>query len=136
LYQHFRQPSAWRCGENVGAILSRLAKKFLLVLASNYDHRLRSVVHGLPELGPISQLFISSEIGWRKPAAAFFGAICDRLALPPRSVLYVGDDRINDYDGARAAGLEALLFQPEGPVSIGAAHVSSLTELDGNGTDD
>jgi putative hydrolase of the HAD superfamily len=130
LYQHFSRADAWCCGDHVGPILWRLSTRFPLALASNYDHRLRSVVDGLTDLRPISQLFISSEIGWRKPAAPFFGAICNTLALPPKSVLYVGDDPINDFDGARAAGLEALLFLPDGPAPAGLACVSNLTELD------
>ena len=40
------------------------------------------------------------------------GASCD-----PGAVLYVGDDRRNDYDGATAAGMRAVLFDPVGQMN-------------------
>jgi FMN phosphatase YigB (HAD superfamily) len=34
--------------------------------------------------------------------------------VTPEEILLVGDDRVNDYDGARAVGLHAVLFDPRG----------------------
>ena len=103
---------------------------FTLGLASNYDHRLRSVVAGLPELAPLRHLAISSEIGWRKPAGEFFAAVCRMVELPPAQVLYVGDDPVNDYDGARAAGLAAVLFEPASQETYHRpGHIRQLTVL-------
>jgi putative hydrolase of the HAD superfamily len=111
LFDYFSQPRAWRCRKDTAAELHSLAGRgFVLGMASNYDHRLRSVVAGLPELGSIKHLIISSEVGWRKPAPEFFAAICRELQLPPEQILHVGDERLNDYEAARAAGLRALLF--------------------------
>ncbi len=59
-------------------------------------------------------LMISSEIGWRKPAREFFYLLTGTLALPARDVLYIGDDLVNDFEGARDARLRALLFDPRG----------------------
>ena len=115
LYRHFSLPGAWRIEENAGRLLSQLAKRgYLLGMASNYDQRLRSVVAGMSELGNLQHLVISSEVGWRKPAPEFFAAMCRCVTLPPEQILYVGDDRVNDYEGARAAGLQAILFDPRG----------------------
>lgn len=46
-----------------------------------------------------------------KPAAAFFLAAAERLALPPGSAVMVGDDLHTDIAGAQAAGLKALLVK-------------------------
>jgi putative hydrolase of the HAD superfamily len=113
LYRHFSLPASWRLEADAGRVLTALAERgYALGLASNYDHRLRGVVAGLPELGKLQHLVISAEVGWRKPAAEFFAAVCRSVALPPEQILYVGDDRRNDYEGASAAGLDTVLFDP------------------------
>jgi putative hydrolase of the HAD superfamily len=38
--------------------------------------------------------------------------MCRQTGLDPGQVLLVGDDRVNDYEGARAAGLHAVLLDP------------------------
>lgn len=69
---------------------------------------------GLSELRPVGPIVVSSEVGWRKPAAEFFHAIRQEARMVPEKILFVGDDPINDYDGARAAGLAAVLYDPRG----------------------
>jgi putative hydrolase of the HAD superfamily len=110
LFAHFGRPGAWRCDPNAAAVLAELERQaYVLGMASNYDARLRSVLAGLAELRPLRHVVISSEVGWRKPAAEFFAALCARVGLPPSAILYVGDDPVNDYDGATAAGLRAVV---------------------------
>jgi putative hydrolase of the HAD superfamily len=113
LFDHFARPGAWRCGPEVGPVLAAVAGGGVgLAVASNYDRRLWAVAAGLPDLRPIERLVISSEVGWRKPAAEFFAALVQGLGCSPEEVLHVGDDPVNDYDGARAAGLRAALVDP------------------------
>jgi putative hydrolase of the HAD superfamily len=115
LYRHFSLPASWRIETGTGPVLDRLAQAgYILGLASNYDHRLHTVLAGMPEVAGMRHIIISSEVGWRKPAAEFFQAMCRTVDLPAREVLYIGDDPANDYDGARAAGLRAVLFDPRG----------------------
>ncbi len=115
LFAHFSRPDAWRCDPAVAAVLGELRRRgYVLAMASNYDARLRSVAAGLPELRPLRHVVISSEVGWRKPATEFFAALCARLGLPPGEILLVGDDRVNDYEGAMAAGLRAALVGERG----------------------
>lgn len=131
LYKHFARPSAWRCEPGTAQLLTRLRDAgYALAIASNYDHRLHSVIAGLVDLAAIRTVVISSEVGWRKPAPAFFAQLCTTLALAPDRVLYVGDDFANDFDGARQAGLAALLFDPNGRYpDLGAWRIGSLSEL-------
>jgi putative hydrolase of the HAD superfamily len=130
LWTHFTRPTSWRCDPDAAALMRRLdATGRRLGLASNFDARLRSVVAGLPELAGIDRLTISSEVGWRKPAPEFFAAVCRSVGAAPDQVLLVGDDRGNDYDGATAAGLRAVLFDPAGRQLDVAARVSRLDEL-------
>jgi len=114
LFQHFGRPSAWRCAEDVAQTLQGLRQRGLhMGLASNYDKRLRSVVAGMSGLADVTALAISSEIGWRKPAAQFYDVVGHVFHLSPQQVLMVGDDPVNDYEGARKAGLQAVLFEPQ-----------------------
>jgi putative hydrolase of the HAD superfamily len=130
LYRHFSLPQAWRCEADVGMVLQELAARGrLLGVASNYDWRLRSVVAGLPALGPLKELVISSEVGWRKPAPEFFAAVCKRTGLPARAILLVGDDRVNDYEGARACGMSAVLLDPRGAEPEVRPRITRLGEL-------
>jgi phospholysine phosphohistidine inorganic pyrophosphate phosphatase len=46
-----------------------------------------------------------------KPAAEFFRAAADRLALPPDALVMIGDDISADIGGAQAAGLWGVLVR-------------------------
>jgi putative hydrolase of the HAD superfamily len=130
LFEHFSRPEAWRCDPEATAVLRELARRgYALGLASNYDRRLQGVAEGMPELTPIQRLVISSEVGWRKPSPAFFASLCQNLALSPGQVLFVGDDIANDYEGARAAGLRALLWDPHGRAPAAVERLGRWADL-------
>lgn len=115
LWDHFARPTAWRCLDGVAELFAELDRRGLVLgMASNFDARLRGVVAGLPELGLLRHLVISSEVGWRKPAPEFFREVVARAAVAPAHILFVGDDPINDDEGARRAGLTALRLAPDG----------------------
>ncbi len=101
-------------------------------VASNFDARLHAVLGGFPELSPArGRVVVSSQLGWRKPAEAFFGAVASAAGRPPHEILYVGDDAANDYDGARASGLAAVLLDPRGRCK-NAVRIERLAELSGH----
>lgn len=131
LYAHFARASAWRCEAGTAEVLAALAARgHQLGIASNFDRRLRGLVENMPAFGPLHYLLISSEIGWRKPARAFYAAMCRQANFAPEQILYVGDDPVNDYDGARAAGLHAVLFAPANRPSVPArASIRSLGDI-------
>ncbi len=106
LYRHFGLASHWRCYNDVAVTINTLKSAGLqLVLASNFDERLNTVCAGLEELRGISRVIISSEVGWRKPAPAFFEIVCQQTNCRPEEILFVGDDLINDIHGAKQAGM-------------------------------
>jgi putative hydrolase of the HAD superfamily len=131
LYEHFSRPHAWRCDPAAERVLEELRTRgYRIGMASNYDKRLRSVVAGMPPLRFLEHLVISSEVGWRKPSRDFFAALCRTLNLPAEGVLFVGDDRGNDFDGAAQHGLAALLLDAAGKhMDVGTRRLTKLEEL-------
>lgn len=131
LHAHFAQPDAWRCEPHTSQVLKTLAGRgHRLGIASNFDTRLRQVVDGLSDLRLIRQLVISSEIGWRKPAPAFFEEMGQRSASPPEQIVYVGDDENNDYVGGRAFGLRVIMLDPNRRATLPPESViTSLKDL-------
>jgi putative hydrolase of the HAD superfamily len=129
LYVHFARPQAWEVRPETEFVLAYLHKRgYRLGMASNYDPRLNEVLAGKPVLERLSPVILSSEVGWRKPAQQFFDEMCREIGEPPENVVFVGDDRVNDYDAAQAAGLEAVLLDPDN-VYRGATAVRKLGDL-------
>lgn len=113
LFAHFARPAAWRLDEDAPAVLAYLRAADVTVgLATNFDRRLGGVIADFPELAGLGPIVLSADVGWRKPAPEFFTALVDRAGLPPGRILLAGDDLVNDYEGARAAGLRAVLLDP------------------------
>jgi putative hydrolase of the HAD superfamily len=115
LWQVFARPDTWQLYDDVAQVLLALAGRGLVLgVASNFDCRLRSVMAGLPPLANIEHCFVSSELGYRKPAREFFQAVQAALDLPPQAILFVGDDHENDFLAAQDNGWQALLIDRSG----------------------
>ena len=116
LWEHFSRPEAWRPHPQAAEVLAELQARGLVVgIASNFDARLLSVLEEIGELSLVRGCcVISSLVGFRKPAAEFFEAVVASANSPHQSVLFVGDQPRNDVAGARAAGLRAVLYDPDG----------------------
>ena len=111
LYGHFAKPASWRVDADAAPVLDELSRRgLILAMASNFDSRLNAIVAGQPELVRLRHLIISSEVGHRKPGGPFFDAAKCRLGVESREILFIGDDLINDYHGATAAGFHAALL--------------------------
>lgn len=90
--------------------LALLRKKgFRLWLLSNAqriftEYELRHL--GLGE--QLDAIYISSDYGCRKPDVRFFRALLEERQLDPAKCLMIGNDRLTDIAGAKAAGLDTL----------------------------
>ncbi len=75
-------------------------------------------------------MFTAGALGLRKPDPRAFLTACERLDVPPGSVVSVGDEFEVDVLGARAAGLAAVLLDRDGTAPAGeTAVIRSLAEL-------
>jgi putative hydrolase of the HAD superfamily len=131
LYDHFAGPDAWTVPAEAVELFDRLtAAGLALGLASNYDSRLRRVLAGRPELAPLGRrVVISSEVGVRKPGAGFFGRVVEAAGCPASDIAFIGDDLDNDFHGAAAAGMVAVLLDPHDRHPAVQPRVRSLAEL-------
>jgi REG-2-like HAD superfamily hydrolase len=122
LYARFAEPSAWRVFEDVQEALERLASGGLkLGIISNWDERLRPLLRDLKLDDYFEVILISQEIGFTKPSRVIFELAAEKLALPPESILHVGDSLELDAQGARAAGFQAALLDRAAGAVPGAA---------------
>lgn len=64
------------------------------------------------------RVFVSSEIGHRKPERSAFEFVARSIGVPVGSILFF-DDTLENVDGARAAGLQAVHVR--GPADVRAA---------------
>lgn len=111
LHDHFARPDAWRLCDDAAATIQSLQMSGIQVaLASNFDARLHAIGAGHPGLKSIEVRVVSSEVGWRKPAREFYTALALACRARLEEILMVGDDRDCDFNGAKAAGLSALLI--------------------------
>ena len=115
LWAWFATPAAWRVNPEAGDVLRQLSDRGLIVgIASNFDSRLLGLVDAIPELRPLrGRCAVSSLIGWRKPAREFFLHVVQLAGCTADQILHVGDDPANDVEGATAAGLKAVLYDPD-----------------------
>lgn len=129
LFEHFAQPSSWKCFDDVDDALRRLHQAgYRLAVASNFDRRLHGICDSLPELKPIERRVISSEVGHRKPSPRFYEALCHACGCDRTEVLMVGDDPEHDLAGPLSVGMPALLVARRA-VRERSQAVSSLREL-------
>jgi putative hydrolase of the HAD superfamily len=80
-----------------------------LSLLSNAPHELADLLTGHPALERFEHLLFSARLGVMKPDPAVFAAALQTISRKPDQVLFI-DDRPVNVEGARAAGLHALLF--------------------------
>ena len=110
LYAHYASARAWRAYPEVPDVLSALrGRGFELAVVSNFDSRLPPLLDALGLAPFFDAVVCSAQAGAAKPDRAIFAHALAALGIEASEALHVGDSREADYDGARAAGIEALL---------------------------
>jgi putative hydrolase of the HAD superfamily len=125
----FGRGAAWRPTPGAVETLAALKRAGLrLALVSNYDSRLHRVAAEVGIAPYLDAVVVSSEVGWAKPSPRIFAAALAALGVASGEALMVGDRPHEDYEGARAAGLGALLYDPHGRAA-GAETVRDLRQV-------
>jgi putative hydrolase of the HAD superfamily len=130
LAAHFRRKAAWKVFPDVLPILERLtAAGVATAVVSNWDSFLPSLLEGHGLTRYFRTVSVSAIEGCGKPDAEIFRRTCARLTVAPEAVLHVGDSPRDDYEGARGAGLRAVLLDREDRHPHVAERIRSLAEL-------
>ena len=129
VFRVFEDPQSWELYPETIATLARLKERGLeLGVVSNFDSRLFPVMRGLGIEHLFETVTISSLAQAAKPAPRIFQVALDKHALDPNEALHVGDSLRDDVEGAKRAGVHAVLLDREGRSQ--AADVQSIRRLD------
>jgi putative hydrolase of the HAD superfamily len=85
-----------------------------LAVVSNSDGRTATALAAAGLLDAFEFVIDSGEVGVEKPDPRIFRFALDRLGMDAAEVLYVGDLYEVDAVGARAAGIDVVLLDPDG----------------------
>jgi putative hydrolase of the HAD superfamily len=113
-YEHFAEAGVWELYPEVIEVLEQLRPRFRLGVVSNFDGRLRMILEQLGISKFFSEVVVSSEVGADKPDPFIYRRAIELAGALPNESLHVGDDPVNDWQGAEAAGLRVFkLKRPE-----------------------
>jgi putative hydrolase of the HAD superfamily len=117
--------------EDVLPALDRLrAQGIRTAVLSNWDYTLHRSLK-LFGLDKRFELVVASlEHGVEKPDPRLFQVVIDHFGVDPSEILHVGDNPVDDFDGAKGVGMRAVLIdrtlpQPESP------WINDLADLEG-----
>jgi len=115
LWAAFAEPSLWRTYSEVHPTLVDLRRRGMrLAVVSNWDSRLPEILAGLDLVRHFDAVTVSRIEGVEKPDPEIFRRTLERLGTTPDTAVHVGDSPLEDYRGATAAGLKAVLIDREG----------------------
>jgi FMN phosphatase YigB (HAD superfamily) len=114
--------------ETVEALRSLRAKNFVLGVVSNWDYSLHRVLDMFGLSMFLTTAVASLEEGVEKPDPKLFEIALARLGCRPEETFHVGDDPVDDIQGAGASGIRAALIDRTRDASI-PARLSSLLQI-------
>jgi HAD superfamily hydrolase (TIGR01509 family) len=127
-------PSNIKRYEDVSAAVETLSRSYVLAVATNGPADVQATkLRGarLQDFFPF--VVASSEVGFGKPDPRIFQAAVERVGLPSKDVLVVGDSLEKDVVGSAAAGLRCVWVNRTDTPRIGAIppafEIRSLAEL-------
>jgi putative hydrolase of the HAD superfamily len=114
LFAFFADPANWTCDRDAPVLLGALRESGLEVgLISNFDYRIYAILDALGLRRHFDSITISSEAGYAKPAPEIFHIALERHSVHADEALHVGDSEALDVAGAHAAGVAAVLVDPD-----------------------
>ncbi len=110
LYSYFGTGDPWHVYFDTVPSLTRWQSMGIeLGIISNFDSRLHSVLSILSLDTYFDSVTLSTEVGAAKPSHLIFQAALAKHRCKPRQAWHIGDSEAEDYAGARAAGMRAVL---------------------------
>jgi|ERR1051326_3196217 putative hydrolase of the HAD superfamily len=131
LYWRFAEVDAWRLfPDALPALIEARGEGLKIAIISNWDVRLRRLLEGMGVISLFDAVLISTEVGVEKPDPRIFQFACEQLGVQPGEALHVGDNLREDVEGARAAGVAAILIDRKGGDDPGSGIITDLRQID------
>ena len=132
LYRQFRLGGFNRVFDDVRPVMQALQARGLRAgVLSNFTKDCQAILHALG-IGDYFTLFaVSAFVHAEKPDRAIFEYAVNAAKRPAGEILHVGDSPRGDVEGARAAGLAAILLDRDNwyPDYATVPRIRKLTEL-------
>ena len=109
----FRDGSNWKVYEDVieSQIFVKLKeRKIILGVISNWDSRLTSTLDSLELTDHFKFILPSAVVGSAKPDKKIFAEAIRLSGVEPHEACHIGDEVKADFNGARNAGIHAILL--------------------------
>ncbi|MCH2106554.1 MAG: HAD-IA family hydrolase [Planctomycetes bacterium] len=114
LFADFRDPSSFKVLPGAFELQGVLARSGVrMAVISNWSEDLHALLSGLGLSERLEFTLTSAEERCEKPAPEIFHRALERAGVSPENALHIGDSPREDYDGARAVGMDALLVGPD-----------------------
>lgn len=115
LISEFKTARCWRIADGSVKLIDHFRKLNITVgIISNFDPRLYDILQSLKLDKSFDFIVTSYETGYSKPDKKIFKKalkMC-KNRVKPLQALHIGDDIHNDYEGAKAAGWQAVIVNP------------------------
>ena len=109
LYIHFGTAQPWFIYPDVlPSLMNWRRLDIQLGIISNFDSRIYSVLQSLGLSSYFGSVTISTQVRAAKPSPQIFAAALEKHDCLPESAWHIGDSVIEDYQGAKAAGLRGI----------------------------
>ncbi len=117
LYNHFATAEPWFIYPDVLPSLEAWRRIGIqLGIVSNFDSRLNLVLKALKLDDFFTSVTISTLAGFAKPDPHIFAAALQKHSCDAKDAWHIGDSFRQDYQGAKAAGLRAILLERTEPM--------------------
>jgi putative hydrolase of the HAD superfamily len=134
-YNELSKGTSWKLYPDVLPALRELsAGGYRLIVLSNWDSRLPGILEELGIAGFFQSVYYSTSVEFEKPDEPFFRYMLEDLQIPANSVLHIGDNLIDDLDGASRMGMHGMVVKrkvtigPTGPCPAGL-EIDTLADL-------
>ena len=107
--------------------LDRLDVKKAVI--SNWDYSLHKVLRALGLYDRFDLVVASLEEGFEKPDPRIYLQTLDKLGFEPSVAAHVGDDAIDDLQGARNVGMRSVLIDRNLKSPASPPYIASLADL-------
>ena len=131
LYEEFQRLENWRLYSDAVPVLEELrGRGYRLGVVSNWEEWLEDMLLAMDVHRLFDVILASGPFGRAKPHPSIFRRALEMVGVEASEAVHVGDSLRDDIEGARAAGLRAILIDRHGRhPNVEVERITGLAEL-------